>query len=59
MDRTLVSIRSVQVATEILPPEIAAPILPQGHSASDARRLLLYFRKDPAGRCIMGGRGNY
>ncbi|MDO5706520.1 MAG: FAD-binding oxidoreductase, partial [Paracoccus sp. (in: a-proteobacteria)] len=25
----------------------------------DARRLLLYFRKDAAGRFIMGGRGNY
>ncbi|MBV0892569.1 FAD-dependent oxidoreductase [Paracoccus sp. Z118] len=59
MDRTVVPIRSVQVATDILPPEIAARILPQGHSASDARRLLLYFRKDAAGRFVMGGRGNY
>ncbi len=57
--RTLVPIRSIQVATEILPPELNARILPHGHSASDARRLLLYFRKDAAGRFIMGGRGNY
>lgn len=59
LNRTVVPIRSVQVATDILPPEIAARILPQGHSASDSRRLLVYFRKDAAGRFIMGGRGNY
>ncbi|AXC49981.1 FAD-binding oxidoreductase [Paracoccus suum] len=59
MRRTVVPIRSVQVATEVLPPEVASTILPQGHSASDARRLLLYFRKDAAGRFVMGGRGKY
>ncbi|MDO5706818.1 MAG: FAD-dependent oxidoreductase, partial [Paracoccus sp. (in: a-proteobacteria)] len=50
--RTVVPIRSIQVATEPLPPELSAKILPEGHSASDARRLLLYFRKDAAGRFI-------
>ena len=30
-----------------------------GHSASDSRRLLLYFRKGPEGRFVMGGRGAY
>lgn len=59
MDRTVVPIRSVQVATDILPPDLSSRILPQGHSASDSRRLLLYFRKDAAGRFVMGGRGNY
>lgn len=59
MRRTVVPIRSVQVATDILPEEIAGKILPQGHSASDSRRLLLYFRKDAAGRFVMGGRGDY
>ncbi len=59
MRQTVVPIRSIQVATDILPHEIAQQILPQGHSASDSRRLLLYFRKDAAGRFIMGGRGDY
>ncbi len=59
MNRTVVPIRSVQVATDVLPADLAARILPQGHSASDSRRLLVYFRKDAAGRFIMGGRGNY
>lgn len=57
--RSVVPIRSVQVATDILPDELQRSVLPQGHSASDSRRLLLYFRKDAAGRFIMGGRGNY
>lgn len=59
MNRAVVPIRSIQVATDVLPDELQARILPQGHSASDSRRLLVYFRKDPAGRFIMGGRGNY
>lgn len=59
MARTVVPVRSVQVATAVLPEELQRTILPQGHSASDARRLLLYFRKDAAGRFVMGGRGDY
>lgn len=59
MRRTLVPIRSVQVATVPLSDNVRRSILPGGHSASDSRRLLLYFRLDPQGRFIMGGRGAY
>lgn len=59
MDRAVVPVRSVQVATGILPAALAGSILPQGHSPSDSRRLLLYYRKDPQGRFVMGGRGTY
>ncbi|MEL6794450.1 MAG: FAD-binding oxidoreductase, partial [Pseudomonadota bacterium] len=52
-------IRSVQVATKPLSDNIAKSIIPGGHSPSDTRRLLLYFRKDALGRFIMGGRGAY
>ena len=45
--------------THVLPGDLSAQILPRGHSASDSRWLLVYFRKDAAGRFIMGGRGNY
>lgn len=57
--RSVVPIRSVQVATAPLSDEVRRSILPGGHSASDSRRLLLYFRLDPEGRFIMGGRGDY
>lgn len=57
--RTLVPVRSVQVATAPLSDNLRRDILPQGHAASDSRRLLLYFRLDPQGRFVMGGRGDY
>jgi len=59
LERTVVPIRSVQVATAPLSDNIRRSILPAGHSASDSRRLLLYFRLDPEGRFVMGGRGDY
>ncbi|MEP4037116.1 FAD-binding oxidoreductase [Pseudophaeobacter sp.] len=57
--RTVVPIRSVQVATAPLPSEVFESILSQGHSASDSRRLLLYFRRGPNNSFVMGGRGDY
>lgn len=57
--RSVLPVRSVQVATAPLAPEIRAGILPQGNALSDARRLLLYFRLDAEGRFLMGGRGTY
>ncbi|MBE1282764.1 MAG: FAD-dependent oxidoreductase [Rhodobacteraceae bacterium] len=57
LGKTVVPVTSVQVASEPLSDNIARSILPEGHSPSDTRRLLLYFRKDADGRFIMGGRG--
>jgi len=54
--RSVVAIPSFQVATEKLPPDILATILPQGHAASDLKRLLRYFRRHD-GRLLMGARG--
>ncbi len=57
--RTVVPIRSVQVATAPLDTAISSSILPKGNSASDTRRLLRYFRLGPNNSFIMGGRGDY
>ena len=57
--RTVVPVRSIQVATAPLPAELADTILPGRQAPSDTRRMLLYFRKDAANRFIMGGRGAY
>lgn len=57
--RSVVPIRSIQIATEPLSNNLRRSILPYGHSASDSRRLLLYFRFDQEGRFLMGGRGDY
>lgn len=54
---SVVPVHSFQVATEPLSDNLARTILPEGHPASDTRRLLWYFRKDSANRLLMGGRG--
>lgn len=55
--RSVLPVQSIQVATEVLAEEIRRTITPGGQVASDTRRLLLYFRRDAAGRLVFGGRG--
>jgi len=57
--RTLIAANSFQVATERLPDALRRTVLPEGHVASDTRKLLLYYRCDHHGRLIMGGRGPF
>lgn len=57
--RSVVPVRSVQVATAPLSENVRATILPEGHVASDMRRLMLYYRLDKTGRLVIGGRGAY
>lgn len=57
--RTLIAANSFQVATAPLPEELCRTILPRGQVASDTRRLLKYFRRDAAGRLLVGGRGPF
>lgn len=55
--RTIVPLHSFQIATAPLPAELAASILPGGQAVSDSRRILVYYRKGPDGRMVLGGRG--
>lgn len=57
--RTVVPMISFQAATVPLSAALGKTILPQGHAASDTRRLLWYFRRDAHGRLTMGGRAPY
>ena len=57
--RTVVPMVSFQAATGPIPPEIGAPILPEGQCVSDTRRLLWYYRRDSEGRLVMGGRAPF
>ncbi len=57
--RSVVAVPSTQIATDPLPAALRAQILPEGHSVSDMRRLLRYFRTDSEGRLVMGARGVY
>ena len=55
--RTVLPVQSYQVATRPLPAEVRRHVLPGGQVVSDLRRILFYFRLDPEGRLLMGGRG--
>lgn len=57
--RSVVPVVSTQVATRPLSPNRLALILPGGQPVSDTRRLLLYFRRGPGGRLVIGGRGAF
>ena len=59
LKQSIIDANTYQAATETLPADVQASIFPQGHVASDTRKLLLYFRKDHTGRFIMGGRGPF
>lgn len=55
--QTIVPLHSFQIATAPLPAELAASILPGGQAVSDSRRILVYYRRSPDGRMVLGGRG--
>ena len=56
--QTMIAANSFQVATRRLPGNLRETILPEGHVASDTRKLLLYYRWHHD-RLIMGGRGPF
>lgn len=49
---------SVQIATPRLPDDVIASILPQGHTLSDTRRVIIYTRREPDNRIVIGSHGN-
>jgi glycine/D-amino acid oxidase-like deaminating enzyme len=57
LEQTVLPVQSYQVATRPLPEEVRRQVLPGGQVVSDLRRILFYFRLDPEGRLLMGGRG--
>ena len=56
---TILPVNSFQIATEPLSPELDRLVLPGGHTAHDTRRLILYFRKGPQDRIVLGGRASF
>jgi glycine/D-amino acid oxidase-like deaminating enzyme len=58
--RRVVPLGSYIIATEDLPPELAASVSPRNHSFADTRRVLTYYRLSPDGkRLIFGGRAKF
>lgn len=55
--QTIVPVFSAMAATEPLPPEIRAAIMPSGAVLYELGWDTVYYRLDAAGRLLMGGRG--
>jgi sarcosine oxidase len=57
--RSIVAVPSFQIASAPLPAAVGASILPERQAVSDTWQLLRYFRRDAAGRLVMGARGTF
>lgn len=55
--QSLVNVASVQLATAPLPAALLKSILPAGAGVSETRKITFYYRIDPEGRFVIGGRG--
>lgn len=60
LQRRVIPVASHIIATEELPPDLAASLSPKGRTLSDTRRVLCYYRLSPDGRrMIFGGRARF
>src|SRR5271166_3788947 len=60
LKRRIVPLASHIIATEELPPDLAASLIPKRRTLSDTRRVLCYYRMSPDGRrMIFGGRARF
>ena len=57
--KRIIPVGSYIIATEALPAEVAAKILPQRRMVYDSRNFLAYFRLSQDNRLLFGGRAEY
>jgi len=55
--QSLVNVSSAQLATGPLPEALLAQILPARAGVTETRKITYYYRIDPEGRFVIGGRG--
>lgn len=54
---SILPLNPIQIATDPLEQAEVAPVLPDGHTISDTRRLIMYARREPDDRIVFGGIG--
>jgi glycine/D-amino acid oxidase-like deaminating enzyme len=54
---SIIPITPIQIATDPLPDDVIGSILPEGHTISDSRRIIMYARREPDNRMVYGGMG--
>ena len=57
LQRSILPIASIQMATQPLENNRLGKLFPQGHTISDTRRVFMYARREPGGQFIYGGMG--
>lgn len=57
LNRSYIPFTPIQIATEPLPDAVISDILPEGHTISDSRRVIMYARREPDNRIVYGGLG--
>jgi glycine/D-amino acid oxidase-like deaminating enzyme len=57
LKQSIIPLYSCMVASEPLPAALSAEILPKRPAVYETQRVTVYYRKDAAGRLLLGGRG--
>jgi len=57
LQKSILPLVSIQIATDTLPAQQIEAILPQGHTISDTRRVIMYARREFDDRMVFGGLG--
>ena len=57
LKRSVLPLTPVQIATDPLDEDEIGAILPDGHTISDTRRVIMYARREPDNRMVFGGLG--
>ncbi len=55
--RSILPVYPVQIATDALSDDEIGSILPEGHTISDTRRMIMYARRGPDNQAVFGGIG--
>jgi len=58
LSKSIIVATPIQMATDPLPEEVIGQILPQGHTISDSRRVIMYARREPDNRMVYGSHGS-
>ncbi len=57
LEQSIIPLVSIQIASERLPEDIIQSILPKGRTLSDTRRTIIYGRREPDNRILLGSLG--
>lgn len=57
LSSSIIPVTPIQIATDPLPDEVIGSVLPEGHTISDSRRVIMYARREPDNRMVYGSHG--